>query len=63
MAATGFAVMQGDEYESSDEYYERSEFFDRVHKELSSMTKKELIDWIFQISNESPDILSDFEEY
>jgi uncharacterized Zn finger protein len=64
MAATGFAFIeyQRNGYKPSEEYEEQARYFDDFSKTLNSKTKKELINFILQLTNDYPDIMYDLEE-
>lgn len=60
IAATGYALLYFASYRSSEECDEQSAAYEHARKEFSSMTKQELIDWIFSAAGRNPDILEEF---
>jgi len=64
MAATGFALLQYDDggYEPSDEYFNRTEFFNTIERSLAKQTKEELISFILRWINDYPEIMEFLEE-
>jgi hypothetical protein len=64
MAAVGFALIKHSEgtYKPSDEYFDRTKFFNEIERSLSKQTKEALISFILRLITDYPEIMEMLEE-
>ncbi len=66
LAATGFALIahqkSGNQYKPSEEYFERTEAYDKIERKLIRQPKQELVSLILQLTSYHPEIVDTLDE-